>query len=471
MEASYTGAQEITLATSGKTHKDVAIAWAVVSGSEIASIENGVLKITNPAESTKISVKATLTCEGGNDDEITFNITVEAKKETPDTPVQSSIKLTVDNLNIPSNSYRTETTTETVDGVSFSFIQIGNYGDGLQWRTKDGTQGALWNTTALAGNIEKIVFTANEKKLADATKNKKYSIKFGNTVACESTSMEVTTDTTNGNMTIVPNGKYTYFHIEHANNRSQYFTSIEIFYVAADTSETIADGVTKKDNTYFLSNANGLAWFNDQVNKEGNTFEGMTVELTADIDLESKLWTPVGQTLRTEFLGTFDGKNHTISNLFIDETQLTLPTDNVTIYNNYGIGFFGWLDGTVKNVTFDHATVKGHHNVAVIVGYLQTGSIENCHVTNSTVTNTHSDDNRCGDKAGMIVGLLNGTSSLKNSSATDCTVSGGRDAGQLVGAKYTTAAIENSTATNVEVSANEGCTGANIKNELCGREY
>ena len=149
----------------------------------------------------------------------------------------------------------------------------------------------------------------------------------------------------------------------------------------------------------------------------GNSFNGKTVKLLNDIDLNNEAFTPVGQTGATQFMGTFDGQNYTIKNLKIDSDAQT--------GGNYSSALFGWLEGhgediQIKNVKVENADIVGHHNVATIAGYI-TGSVtvDNCHVTNATISCTNANDDANGDKAGVIVG--NGTSecrAIKNCSAS-----------------------------------------------------
>ncbi len=242
--------------------------------------------------------------------------------------------------------------------------------------------------------------------------------------------------------------------------------------IPADRLTVVIDNVNAvatADDLVKIGTAEELFAFAEDVNVNKNTYAGKVVMLTADIDLENKPWTPVGQTGATQFLGTFDGQGYTISNLTIDSSAQTGGT--------YSSGLFGWIERhgsdenylmAVKNVNVDGATVTGHHNVAVIAGYL-IGTIDNCHVTNATVSCTHANDDACGDKAGVIVGIAAEAKALiKDCSATDCTVTAGRDAGQIVGACIV-GKVENCTATDVTVSATGDCTGANINNDVIGR--
>ena len=62
-----------------------------------------------------------------------------------------------------------------------------------------------------------------------------------------------------------------------------------------------------KDGYYQIKNAGQLFWFAQQVNVEGNReIKGV---LTADIDLENRPWTPIGETGENNknFRGVFDG--------------------------------------------------------------------------------------------------------------------------------------------------------------------
>ena len=212
----------------------------------------------------------------------------------------------------------------------------------------------------------------------------------------------------------------------------------------------------------FISNADELFAFAEAVNEQGNKFAGQTVFLTADIDLNNAEWTPIGQTGATEFKGIFDGQNYTISNLKVDSSAQT--------GKNYSSGLFGWAESnvTIQNVKVDGASVTGNHNVAVIVGYTYSGKISNCHVANANITCKHANDDACGDKCGLIAGYAGDESKFTDCSASNSTVTAGRDAGQLIGAGYS-ASMSNGSADNVAVTATGECTGANINANLIGR--
>ena len=178
-----------------------------------------------------------------------------------------------------------------------------------------------------------------------------------------------------------------------------------------DGNAYVADGIAKdKDGNYYIHNAAGLKWVADEVNKYSNyerPFEGVTLKLMNDIDLGGMEWTPIGdyRFSANRFCGTFDGQNHTISNFKI--TKKTDKDDS----NKSSYGFFGNLEGTVKNLTIADATVNSYAYTGALAGRLNQGLIQNCHAINCNVSNTYW-------QGGILIGQVNGISSV----VKDCTV-------------------------------------------------
>lgn len=139
--------------------------------------------------------------------------------------------------------------------------------------------------------------------------------------------------------------------------------------------------------------------------------KGKTVYLEADIDLTGTKWAPV-----SEFAGTFDGQNHTISNM-----------DLAGVTGNYD-GFFGYLDETAVirdlNVTGEVSTTETMDRIYMggIAAY-NLGSIENC-----SFTGTVSAPNR--PYVGGIAGYSKGE--ILNCTA-DADVLGQKYVGGIVG--------------------------------------
>ena len=103
-----------------------------------------------------------------------------------------------------------------------------------------------------------------------------------------------------------------------------------------------------------------------------DSFAGKTIKLTTDLNLAGKAWTPIG-TEAAPFKGTFDGQEHTISNLYVNNMEM-----------NY-VGLFGYVNGkgVINNVNINNVNLAGYSQVGSIAGRVYTGSVSNCHVTGS----------------------------------------------------------------------------------------
>lgn len=112
-----------------------------------------------------------------------------------------------------------------------------------------------------------------------------------------------------------------------------------------------------------ISNLDELKEFRKNVNN-GNSYEGKCIMLTADIDMKSENWTPIGS-LDDRFEGTFDGCGHKITNLSVQ-------------WNGNYAGLFGRISGaSIKNLSVA-GNVSGTGKIGGIVGYAYKGSIDNC---------------------------------------------------------------------------------------------
>ena len=74
--------------------------------------------------------------------------------------------------------------------------------------------------------------------------------------------------------------------------------------------------VQPKGDVYSIAKASELAWVAAQV-KAGNNFSGKTIRLLSNINLQNKLWTPIGDD-EHRFDGIFDGQANTISNIYVE---------------------------------------------------------------------------------------------------------------------------------------------------------
>ena len=184
-----------------------------------------------------------------------------------------------------------------------------------------------------------------------------------------------------------------------------------------------------KDGNWTILNASGLKALVGAVNG-GDTLEGKTVKLEADVDLSDAAWTPIGNGARksgsytgNSFKGTFDGGNHKITIGSVEET-----TNADAAY-----GLFGVIDGgAVRNFEISATiTVAKGEQVGAVAGIIVNGgSISKVTVlSGSSITGIEG--------VGGIVGRI-----LVNGSVTDsvnnATVTGPKNTGGIVGAAYYT---------------------------------
>ena len=168
----------------------------------------------------------------------------------------------------------------------------------------------------------------------------------------------------------------------------------------AQTTKRPASGDGTVNKPFLISTAAELAWFRDHVNENYDNVKS-SAKLTADIDLSDfchaaddskieKSWVPIGNS-NNKYQGTFDGNNKTITNLYINASQLN-------------VGLFGCTyEGTIKNLTFEYANVTNTNNyVGVLVGKAFWGS------TLQNIKRSNTCQIKGGNYTGGIAGYLDG---------------------------------------------------------------
>ena len=204
---------------------------------------------------------------------------------------------------------------------------------------------------------------------------------------------------------------------------------IEGSWDGTSVSEPETDG--SDANVYYIKSAAELAWVAQQVNEGNETFEGKTLRLMNDINLNEREWTPIGKVTSyptKSFHGTFDGQGYTISNL--------KASDDLPSYA--AAGLFGSICGTVKNLTLKDVDIRSTHYAGAVAAYSSANGsvIENCHVDGGTITTVPetsgaSYDN--GDKAGGIIGYYVVGDKVENCTAKNLTITAYRDLGGITG--------------------------------------
>ena len=190
-----------------------------------------------------------------------------------------------------------------------------------------------------------------------------------------------------------------------------------------------------------ISNITELEYFAKLVNIDKYDFSGKRVCLTDNIEMKDKIWTPVGQE-NYAFKGTFDGCGWTISNLEVNNPDTPA-------------GLFGWLNGTVMNLTVDGAEITGVSCVGTIAGKIHnTGLIDSVTVLKAKVTGNHYVGGIAGYAYGEFVGCAISDSEIK--AEPKDTGNGKYDDGDKVGGIVgwqSNGDITENTVTNVKLTA------------------
>ena len=209
---------------------------------------------------------------------------------------------------------------------------------------------------------------------------------------------------------------------DYANYTTGYFTNV------------VPTGEGTTNSPYLIKNAKHLAWFRDNVNNDNVT---ACARLEADIDMSSVChaaangveelsWTPIGISTN-QWYGTFNGNNKTISNLYINSSELhqglfgdvcddnnrasikDIIFEDVNIKrSNECLGVLvGYAyNADISGIVVNSGSVNGNKNVGGIAGLTSNVELSDC-INRIDVT---GDDNYVGG----IVGFAEGTSAIKN---------------------------------------------------------
>ena len=173
-------------------------------------------------------------------------------------------------------------------------------------------------------------------------------------------------------------------------------------------------GTGTKADPFLIEDVEDIKTMNEKM------LPGETVyfDLKSDIDMTPVTgWTPLNAVAPYDKAIYFNGNGHTISNFSADGGNF--------------VSFFGILNGTVENVTFDNATISStSHYPSVVASYIGeagiNGTARNIKILNSTITTTKN-------RPGVLCGEL-ANATVENIYAENCVVKGARYSGLLIGA-------------------------------------
>ncbi|MCD7988555.1 MAG: hypothetical protein LUG48_16410, partial [Klebsiella quasipneumoniae] len=190
-----------------------------------------------------------------------------------------------------------------------------------------------------------------------------------------------------------------------------------------EVADGFAGGTGTADDPYLIATPAQLAYLAYLVNIREYTeddaaipsvpYASLAYRIIYDLDLngdDGYYWMPIGlsRNAPADFTGTLDGGGHVISNLRVAETS----PDNIYL------GLFGYMDGTVKNLTLEHATVyfstaetmpaSGNY-VGALVGYGGGNAVMEKIVIDSAVSNLRESTVASRAYTGMAAGAFYGT--------------------------------------------------------------
>lgn len=210
----------------------------------------------------------------------------------------------------------------------------------------------------------------------------------------------------------------------------------------------------ENDNNYYLEDAADLAGLAVLVNglnghtavkfQMKNIPNGKTITINKDIDLDGKMWTPIG-TSENPFLATFFGNDKTIKNMTVgsDESYVGLfgkvgahaSIRNLKVTNssvetvgnvNYVGGIVGSFEnGTLRDCFYDGTVFAEGQFVGGVIGQSNKTHVTNC-VNYATVTAT-------GTQARQVGGVIGDSMGWVENCANFGTVTGYSSVGGVVG--------------------------------------
>ena len=259
----------------------------------------------------------------------------------------------------------------------------------------------------------------------------------------------------------LPDGSYTYTLISegYASQKGELeiagknvAVKSEMKLPAAWDGKTLTEPAKDATDAYIIGSASELYWFAEKAPMYSDVVLSSDIEINEDMSAEkTKLfkWNPVGKYINYDnnspYIGTFDGKGHTISGLYIDHGKRS--------------GFFGYLGkgGEIKNLTLE-GIVNGSGDYTGAFAGESKGIITNCH-NKAKVNGTKF--------VGGIVGDLGSNGSIAEcSNRGDVNASDSR-AGGLTGVNHS----ENNSQSVVSCFNAGNITALNFAGGIIGDQY
>ena len=243
-----------------------------------------------------------------------------------------------------------------------------------------------------------------------------------------------------GNVVVQAGGEITGEIKRHEDNTDEVFVIVEEG--ATLDGVTLGENVTKVGGTLVADET----WYDDaateleidtpqdlygfiQLLEGGNTFEGKTVKMVADIDMLGYPLETSGMIKNTErftlFKGIFDGQGHSIKNL--EMTYVPAASNGISTSSNVFVALIPRTEGaTIQNVTIEGGKVRvpsvapdnDYFYLGTLVGYTSKSYFINCHNVGCEVILESN------GYAGGIIGSVGDSTQEHNNHVIACTNTG-----------------------------------------------
>ncbi len=169
-----------------------------------------------------------------------------------------------------------------------------------------------------------------------------------------------------------------------------------IYYIVVNRNHSNLETATIREAEVKVKTISTKEEFNSLARKgapDEGEYDSLTIfSLSNDLDFTGVTWNLLDKDTAKEFKGLFNGNNHTIKNIVIDDEDTGENLVNI---------FYKVTNGSIINVKFDGIAINAKNCKTVgIVGRFKGGYIYNVHVTNSTFYGI--------DSVGGIVGQATG---------------------------------------------------------------
>ena len=186
--------------------------------------------------------------------------------------------------------------------------------------------------------------------------------------------------------------------------------------VMQEENDSLTPYTATGPNIYTINTSSGLAQLvADLGGPLSDSLLNASITLGCDVDLGQSLWVPIGD-YDHNYQGTFDGQGHTITGLSISQVNQT------PIASAYA-GLFSVVgrQGAVVNLNLEVNNISLSSKAAYVgaIAGNNLGRIENCHVTDGTISSDYS--------TGGIVGINSyGMPGVRDGLVEACTVTQSR---------------------------------------------